>query len=150
MGIEAKREKPEGAAPPPPSGFPATERPVAECPHCGEAFTRLRDGRIPTHDFPRPCRAVCHGSGQLPKSSKDSPLWKDDPAQEGRDFFAAARQELLVYGFAVIKQMGLFSGLRAGITKCPLCGNDAKFVIAESNGHCGARCATEGCVNARE
>lgn len=38
------------------------------CPHCGEAFPGRRD-IIPTHDFPRPGRAVCPGSGLEPAST---------------------------------------------------------------------------------
>lgn len=36
-----------------------------KCSHCGKEFV-LRDGKIPTHDFPVPCRAVCNGSGLEP------------------------------------------------------------------------------------
>jgi predicted RNA-binding Zn-ribbon protein involved in translation (DUF1610 family) len=40
------------------------------CPNadCARGFhlDELRDGDIPTHDFPPPCRAVCPGSGQPP------------------------------------------------------------------------------------
>lgn len=125
-------------------------KPTATCPHCGEKFTSLKDGSIPTHDFPRPCRSVCPGSGEEPKARDDTPLWKDDPGQRARDFFEGARQELLVYGFAVVKGMALLSGQAAGATTCPLCGRQVKFAIAKSNGHCGARCETEGCINARE
>src|SRR3990167_814498 len=45
------------------------------CQHCGEKFATLKDGKIPTHDFPRPCRQVCRGSGLEPKSD-NSPLGK--------------------------------------------------------------------------
>lgn len=125
-------------------------KPTATCPHCGEEFMKLKDGRIPTHDFPNPCRQVCKGSDEQPKRHKDTPLWKDDPKQRARDFFEAAREELLVYGFAVVKEMATLSGLNAGFTKCPLCGKQVKYVIAPSNRHCGARCETDGCINARE
>jgi hypothetical protein len=49
------------------------------CPHCGEIFTRLADSLIPTHDFPKPCREVCPGSGQTPRNpdSDRRRLWKD-------------------------------------------------------------------------
>lgn len=49
------------------------------CPHCGEIFTRLTNELIPTHDWPRPCRQVCPGSGQVPRNpdSDKRPLWKD-------------------------------------------------------------------------
>jgi endogenous inhibitor of DNA gyrase (YacG/DUF329 family) len=127
-----------------------TEKPTALCPHCGQAFTKLKDGKIPTHDYPKPCRVVCRGSGENPKSREDTPLWKDDPSQEGRDFFDAARTELQLYGFAVVKQMAGYMRLNAGITVCPLCLKQVKFTIAPSNGHCRARCETEGCINAVE
>lgn len=53
---------------------------IYQCPHCGEQFPAEQcDGLIPTHDFPRPCRAVCPGSGQTPRSVHDRrPLWKDE------------------------------------------------------------------------
>jgi hypothetical protein len=59
---------------------PASQRCI--CPHCGEIFefAALRNGAlIPTHEFPRPCRAVCPGSGQVPRNpdSDKRPLWKD-------------------------------------------------------------------------
>lgn len=129
---------------------PMTEKPTATCPHCGEKFTSLKDGKIPTHDFPRPCRQVCRGSGQEPKAHDDTPLWKDDPAQEGRDFFEAARMELLLYGFAVVKGMAERSGQNSGFTACPLCGKQVKYRIAKSNGHCAAKCETTNCISAQE
>lgn len=123
----------------------------AACPHCGEEFTKLnKEGKIPTHDYPKPCRSVCRGSGNNPRSSDETPLWKDDPAQEGRDFFDEARLELLLYGFAVVKQMAIYSGETTGRTQCPLCGQQVRFSIASSNGHCAAQCETDKCINARE
>lgn len=54
---------------------------MLKCPHCGELFTpaQLKSDLTPTHDFPRPCRAVCPGSGQYPRDaeSDNRPLWKD-------------------------------------------------------------------------
>ena len=59
-----------------------------KCPHCGEQFTseamvyRGVKGLIPGHDFPRPCRAVCPGSGQHPRDIGDNrPLWKDQKGE---------------------------------------------------------------------
>lgn len=129
---------------------PTVQKPTATCPHCGETFTSLKAGKIPTHDYPRPCRQVCRGSGEEPKAHADTPLWKDDPDQQGRDFFEAARQELVIYGFAVVKQMALLSGKASGETTCPLCLMAARFSIAGSNGHCAVRCSTKGCINASE
>lgn len=129
---------------------PPTVRNFAECPNCGEKFTRLRDGKIPTHDFPKPCRSVCRGSGREPKASKETPLWKDDPKQEGRDFYSKARDELLLYGFAVVKEMATLAGGSGGITQCPLCQKQAWYSIAESNGHCRVRCETEKCIDMME
>ena len=40
------------------------------CPHCEAAFPALDNGHIPTHDFPKPCRAVCQGSGKPPINAK--------------------------------------------------------------------------------
>lgn len=125
-------------------------KPTATCPHCGEQFTKLKDGKIPTHDFPRPCRSVCRGSGQEPKQHADTPLWKDDPAQEAKDFYEAARMELRLYGFAVVKQMAVFANDGSGEIECPLCLGRVWYSIAPSNGHCAARCKTEGCINAIE
>lgn len=122
----------------------------AVCPNCGELFSSLKNSMIPTHDFPKPCRQVCRGSGQPPKSSADTPLWKDDPQQESRDSFDRARFELLVYGFAVVKMMAESSGQNAGTTKCPLCLKQVRYSIAECNGHCAAKCETEACINAME
>src|SRR5690242_7707777 len=90
------------------------ETKTATCPNCGEGFTKLKDGKIPTHDFPKPCRSVCRGTGEPPKAKPGTPLWKDDPAQEGRDFFEQSRDQLLLYGFAVVKQMAVYSGKQSG------------------------------------
>ena len=58
------------------------KKPAAKymCPHCGELFdARVSSTLIPTHDFPRPCRSVCPGSQQSPRSPHDKrPLWKDE------------------------------------------------------------------------
>lgn len=47
------------------------------CANCGEAFMErhLREGTIPTHDYPKPCRSLCPGSGCLPLETA--------PAQKG-------------------------------------------------------------------
>ncbi|MGE0605516.1 MAG: hypothetical protein AB7O62_00210 [Pirellulales bacterium] len=120
------------------------------CPHCGEAFAKTKVLKIPTHDFPKPCRSVCPGSGQKPKLRLSTPLWKDDPAQRGRDFFDEARMELLLCGFAIVKEMAIFSGQSSGQTTCPLCGKQVRFAIAKCNGHCAAKCETKGCIHAQE
>lgn len=127
-----------------------TTKPTAMCPNCGEKFTSLKDGKIPTHDFPKPCRSVCRGSGQPPKHNSGTPLWKDDPAQEQRDFWDGARAELTLYGFAVVKEMASFSSNKSGTMTCPLCLKTVTYSIAESNGHCRAKCETESCINAME
>ncbi len=126
------------------------EKAKVTCPYCGEMFPRLDAGKIPTHDFPKPCRSVCRGSGQVPKARNSTPLWKDDPAQQGRDFFDAARMELLLYGVAVVKELVAFSGKESGVTQCPLCCNQVRFSVAASNGHCSARCETDHCINFQE
>jgi hypothetical protein len=57
---------------------PPTSTVIGVCPNCGEKFSELKDGKIPSHDFPRPCRAVCCGSGQQPRSPSDtSLLWSE-------------------------------------------------------------------------
>jgi len=63
---------------------PNPARPM--CPHCGELFApEIMTGLIPTHDFPKPCRTVCPGSGQHPRNSLSDkrPLWKDQYLGEG-------------------------------------------------------------------
>ncbi len=125
-------------------------KPVCTCPHCGEQFTKLKDGKIPTHDFPRPCRQVCPGSNREPKRKADTPLWKDDPMQEARDIFDGCRLELLIYGFAIVKNIAQIGGQRTGETQCPLCLQKVQYSIAESNGHCAAKCITVGCISAME
>lgn len=123
----------------------------ATCPNCGEQFAKIgKDGKIPSHDFPKPCRSVCRGSGQDPKHDPDTPLWKDDSQQEAKDFFDGALTELRLYGFAVVKQMATFAGKSSGTTECPLCGGVVKYRVAESNGHCAAKCERKGCIHAME
>lgn len=42
---------------------------IVICPHCGLRFEN--PGKlIPVHDFPKPCRAVCPGSCQVPLSNR--------------------------------------------------------------------------------
>lgn len=127
-----------------------TQKPTATCPHCGEKFTSLKDGKIPTHDFPKPCRSVCPGSGEDPKHREDTPLWKDAPGQRATDFFEAARVELLLFGFAIVKEMAAITGSKAGNMQCPLCGKQVRFSIAACNGHCAAKCQTAGCIHVTE
>lgn len=100
--------------------------------------------------FPRPCRSVCRGSGEQPKQHKDTPLWKDDPDQQARDFFEAARMELRIYGFAAAKQMAIFADNSHGEMQCPLCLQKLKWNLSSVNGHFSARCSTEGCIRAIE
>lgn len=119
------------------------------CPHCGAEFSKLKDGKIPTHDFPPPCRAVCRGSGRQPRR-KDAPLWKDDPKQEALDARSQMRLELLIYGFAAAKELAAMSGESSGTMECPLCTQQLKFSTAKSNGHFAARCQTPNCINMME
>ncbi len=54
---------------------------IYRCPHCGRGFNgdQLVTKMIPTHDFPVPCRSVCPGSGQNPRSIADKRrLGKDE------------------------------------------------------------------------
>jgi hypothetical protein len=129
-----------------------TTKPKSKCPCCGELFEKVtKEGKIVAHDFPKPCRSVCRGSNQEPRTEDDDrPLWKDDPDQEAKEFYEAARQELLLYGFAVVKQMAVFRNLAYGTMPCPLCLNDLTVSIAKTNGHCRARCKTTNCINAME
>ena len=55
---------------------------IMKCPHCGREYSlRACNPNIPTHDWPPPCRAVCPGSGQIPRNAltDNRPLWKDLP-----------------------------------------------------------------------
>jgi len=133
----------------PERGFGAGVPKGPECPHCGKEFSKLKGGKIPTHDFPPPCRSVCRGSGQSPRT-KDAPLWKDDPKQEGRDARKAMRLELLIYGFAAAKALAEMDGEQSGTMECPLCLKQLKFSVAKSNRHMAARCETSGCINMTE
>lgn len=120
-----------------------------QCPHCGQEFKGLKDGKIPTHDFPPPCRAVCPGSKEEPRQHDDTPLWKDDPKQRERDFYEGCRRELQVYGFAVVKEIAGMRSEKSGTMDCPLCGIQLKFRLA-ANGHCAAKCGRDGCINMME
>lgn len=60
------------------------------CPHCGELFTyaELHErALIPTHDYPRPCRAVCPGSKQHPRNADSDrrPLWNGETPPTRKD-----------------------------------------------------------------
>lgn len=58
---------------------------VFMCPHCGWTYQPDGDGwsLVPTHDFPKPARAVCPGSQQTPRNAQTDrrPLWKDEKAE---------------------------------------------------------------------
>lgn len=43
------------------------------CTHCKQTVLLRPDGRVVTHDYPKPCRVVCPGSGDYPQ---DDPLPK--------------------------------------------------------------------------
>jgi hypothetical protein len=55
-----------------------------KCPYCGEEFDVGESGDsgdqlTPRHDFPRPCRSVCPGSGKPMRRIEDPwPLGKDE------------------------------------------------------------------------
>lgn len=122
---------------------------TTQCPNCGEEFTKLPGGKIPTHDFPRPCRRVCPGAGQSPRR-QNAPLWKDDPAQQERDFVAAARFELLIYAFAIVKNVAGMRVGNSGTMSCPLCQKTVRYSVSPTNGHCSAKCETADCLSAME
>ncbi len=50
------------------------------CPHCGELLSRDPNRLIPTHDYHKPVRAVCPGSGQNPRcaASDGRRLWNGE------------------------------------------------------------------------
>lgn len=137
--------------PPRPAKDAQTTMPAkAQCRNCGAEFSKLKDGKIPTHDFPPPCRSVCRGSGQAPKDDESTPLWKDDASQEAKDTFGQIRLELLIYGFAAVKSLAQLRGDHSGTMECPLCLKQVRFTIAPSNGHCAAKCETPKCIAIRE
>lgn len=121
----------------------------AQCPHCGAEFSKLRDGKIPTHDFPPPCRSVCPGSKQQPRD-EDDPLWKDDPKARITAARRTMRLELMLYGFAAAKHLAELAGEQSGVMECPLCQQSLKFSVAKSNGHFSAKCSTPNCIEAME
>lgn len=122
---------------------------MLECRHCGKSFEKSKGGKVPTHDYPPPCRSVCPGSGQDPRK-RDAALYKDDPTQEERDFIADARQELKLYGFAIVKNVANMRNVLSGEMPCPLCQKPLKYSVSCHNGHCMVRCPTEDCVSAME
>lgn len=75
-----------------------------------------------------------------PKNTED-----DDPEQT----IKSLRMEILIYGFAAVKEIARLRGLRSGIMECPLCQSDLKFSIA-GNGHLSAKCSTSKCINMME
>lgn len=126
------------------------EKPTVQCAHCGAKFDRTKGGKTITHDFPPPARSVCPGSGEAPRRSPDTPLWKDEPLQRAKDFWEAIRIELLVSGFAVAKEMAALTNQQSGTMMCPLCLGKLKFSVSPTNKHFRAACATEGCIKCME
>lgn len=62
---------------------------MSMCPHCGWQYDQAAEekkrknpipGKVPTHDYPKMCRSVCPGSGQVPRNPEtdNRPLWKDE------------------------------------------------------------------------
>lgn len=52
------------------------------CPHCGSLGpVDPETGLVPTHDWPKPMRQVCPGSGQKPRNAESDrrPLWNGQP-----------------------------------------------------------------------
>lgn len=47
------------------------------CAHCGYTLDLRADGLVATHDWPRPCRQVCPGSGKEPKVITKKPTSTD-------------------------------------------------------------------------
>jgi len=72
------------------------------------------------------------------------------PQQTEAEFLDQVALEFRLYGFAVVKEVATLRGSSRGEMACPLCGQVVKFRVAPSNGHCAARCAREGCINAME
>lgn len=58
---------------------------LLKCPYCGWEYEdhveSLHIRLVPTHDFPKPCRAICPGSSRVPRDAKTDtrPLLKDEP-----------------------------------------------------------------------
>lgn len=51
------------------------------CPHCGEEVGLAEGGLTEYHDWPKPTRQVCPGSGQNPRCAESDarPLWNGRP-----------------------------------------------------------------------
>lgn len=60
------------------------------------------------------------------------------------------RLELVLLGFAAVKEIARLRGQTVGEMTCPLCQQPLRFSVAACNGHLDARCSTAGCINARE
>lgn len=60
------------------------------------------------------------------------------------------RQELLIIGFAVAKEIARIRAQTSGTMKCPLCQKTLRFSLAKSNNHFKAKCETAKCINMQE
>lgn len=63
---------------------PLVIRESLKCPHCGGLYP-FNPGMVPTHDWPRPLRQVCPGSGQSPRKQGDKRLLGKDTARVTRN-----------------------------------------------------------------
>jgi hypothetical protein len=55
--------------------------------------------------------------------------------------------ELMIVGFAVVKEIATLRKQQSGVMLCPMCGRELRFSIAKSNGHLAAHCKRQGCIN---
>jgi hypothetical protein len=74
----------------------------------------------------------------------------EDMPETIEDKIASLRCELLIYGFAAVKQIAEWRQMQSGTIECPLCQGELRFSISPSNGHMHAACKTEGCIKAME
>lgn len=74
----------------------------------------------------------------------------DPPAVREARLLQQAQMELLVMGFAVVKEVATIRGAATGELACPLCGQNCRFSISPSNGHAYVKCSRDGCISAME
>ena len=83
-----------------------------ECSYCGELLQQ-KNGVVPHHDFPKPCRMLCRGSGNPPREANE-PLWKDVDAvlSRAREWADAMRCDAEA-PFAGERAVALFKAVEA-------------------------------------
>jgi len=95
------------------------------CPRCGATF-ETTDGKLPTHDFPKPCRRVCPGS--WPADEQQVPAEANsniDPAVLGVPFIQMNAPTQVINGreyAAVSRRTGTISKMAELLNEHVACG----------------------------